>query len=72
MEIDLKYINDKNGNITDVQIPIKKWKELMKRIRQLQAESTIQKDLTIAFDQVGMYKKGEIEKKDISEFLDEL
>jgi hypothetical protein len=72
MEIDLKYINDKNGNITDVQIPIKKWKELLERIRQLQAESTIRKDLTIAFDQVGMYEKGEIEKKDISEILDEL
>ncbi len=72
MEIKIQYLNDKDGNIQAVQIPIKDWKWIQSRFRNLSKELAIKEDLEQALSEVAQMQNGTIKKQTLDEFLLEL
>jgi hypothetical protein len=48
MKIQLQYLNDQEGNLKAVQIPIDEWKKLEKRLKRYEQALQIKEDLTAA------------------------
>jgi hypothetical protein len=66
------FVNDKKGNVKAVQIPIRQWDALTKRIRKYEQALKIKSDLKQAFREVKLMQLGKIKKQTLSQFLDEL
>ena len=69
MKVQLQYLNDQQGNLTAVQIPIEEWKSLRKRCEQA---FQVKEDLTAAFEEVKQMRAGTIPKQSLTDFLNEL
>jgi hypothetical protein len=72
MELHIQYINDTEGNVNSVQIPIRDWNWLQSKIKVMTRELRIKKDLYKAFEEVKLIQKGEMNKQTLSDFLNEL
>ena len=72
MRVQLQYLNDQEGNLTAVQIPIEDWKKLEKRIKKYEQAFQVKEDLTAALEEVKQMRAGKIPKQTLSEFLNEL
>lgn len=72
MELKIQYLNDKDGNVKAVQIPIKEWKWLQSRFRIFSKELSLRKDLEQAISEVTQMQKGNLEKQSFDEFIAEL
>ena len=72
MKLSIQYVNDLNGNTQAVQIPIQQWQELLGKLTEIEKQREIKNDLSIAFHEVKQMQRGEIEKQEFSNFLDEL
>jgi len=72
MEMTIKYLNDANGNIIDVQIPFNEWEKILWKIKKYEQTLKIKDDLTDAFEEVKKMREGKIKKQTLSEFLNEL
>lgn len=72
MELDIQYLNDKNGQVKAVQIPIDEWKWLQSRFTRFSQELMLKKDLVQAFHEVNQISNGKIKKQTLDEFLNEL
>ena len=72
MKIQLKYLNDQEGNPAAVQIPIEDWRKLKERIATYEQAFKVKEDLTTAFEEVKQMRAGRITKQTLSEFLNEL
>ena len=72
MKVQLQYLNDQEGNLTAVQIPIEDWKKLEKRIKKYEQAFQVKEDLASAFEEVKQMRAGKIPKQTLSEFLNEL
>ncbi|MBC8485448.1 MAG: hypothetical protein H8D45_05350 [Bacteroidetes bacterium] len=68
----IKYLNDANGNISDVQIPFNEWEKILWKINKYEQTLKIKDDLTEAFEEVKKMREGKIKKQTLSEFLNEL
>ena len=68
----LQYLNDQQGNLTAVQIPIEDWKKLEKRLEKYEQAFQVKEDLTAAFEEVKQMRSGKIPKQTLSDFLNEL
>jgi hypothetical protein len=66
--MNVQFLSNEKGKVTAVQVPIKDWKELERKINTLEVVNSIKKGLKEA-EQI---KKGEIKAKTIWEVLDEL
>jgi hypothetical protein len=72
MELDIQYLNDKNGDLKAVQIPINDWKWLQSKFKLFSQELTVKKDLIQALFEVEQMRNGKIKKQSLDEFLKEL
>ena len=72
MELDIQYVNDKNGQIKAVQIPIKEWERLQSKFVTFSKELSLKQDLTKAFNEVRLMQAGKLKKQSLGEFLDEI
>jgi len=72
MESYIKYLTDKKGKRTAVQIPYKDWKRLIEENKKLKQLLKVKSDLQEAFQEVEDYKKGKIQLKTLDQLLDEL
>jgi hypothetical protein len=72
MESDVKYLTDKKGKRTAVQIPYEDWKRLTEENKKLKQILKIKSDLQEAFQEVEDYRKGKIQLKTLDQLLDEL
>ena len=72
MELNVQYVNDREGNIKAVQIPIKDWKWLQSKFKLFSQKLTIKKDLLEAFNDVKLMQKGIQKKQTLIDFLNEL
>ncbi len=66
------FVNDQKGNLTAVQIPIKQWDALQKKLSKYEQALKIKSDLKIAFSEVKKMQKGKMKKQTLSEALNEL
>ncbi|MCX6252064.1 MAG: hypothetical protein NTX61_15110 [Bacteroidetes bacterium] len=72
MELNIQYVNDKNGQVKAVQIPIKDWKWLHSKFITFSKELSLRDDLTKAFDEVRLMQTGKMKKQSLGEFLNEI
>ncbi|MCH8317675.1 MAG: hypothetical protein IIA88_04155 [Bacteroidetes bacterium] len=72
MKLSIQYLNDTNGNINAVQIPLTEWKSLMNKLKKYEQTLKVKSDLTEAFEQVEKMRDGKIKKQTLSVFLNEI
>ncbi len=72
MKIHLQYVNDQDGNLKAVQIPIEDWEKLEGILKKYEQTLQVKEDLLTAFDEVRQIRAGKISKQTLSSFLDEL
>jgi hypothetical protein len=72
MKVQLQYLKDKEGNLTEVKKPIEERKKLEKRIKKYEQAFKVKEDLTAAFEEVKQIRAGKIPKQTLSDFLNEL
>ena len=72
MKLSLQYLNDTNGNINAVQIPLTEWKSLLNKLKKYEQTLKVKSDLTEAFEQVKKMRDGKIKKQTLSVFLNEI
>ena len=72
MKIALQYLNDVNGNIQAVQLPLSDWEKLMNKLKKYEQALKLKSDLKEAFDQVTALKQTKGHKQTLNEFLNEL
>lgn len=67
-----EFVNDRKGKVKAVQIPIRQWDALTKKLRKYEQALKIKADLRQAFREVNQMQQGKIRKQTLSQFLDEL
>lgn len=72
MKVQLQYLNDQEGNLKAVQIPIEDWKKLESRMKKYEQAFRVKEDLVSAFEEVKQMRSGKIPKQTLSDFLNEL
>ena len=72
MEFNIQYVNDKDGRVKAVQIPIKDWKWLQSKFVTFSKELSLKKDLAKAFEEVTLMQAGKMKKQSFDDFLNEL
>ena len=72
MKISLQYVNDMDGKIQAVQMPLSEWEKVLNKLRKYEQALKIRSDLTEAFEEVAVLKKQSGRKETLIEFLNEL
>lgn len=72
MKIPVQYVNDADGNVQAVQIPIEEWDKLAEQLRKYEQMLKLKKDLSLAFAQVERIRKGKLKKQTLKELVDGL
>ena len=70
--IALQYLQDENGIVSAVQIPVSDWEKLVASIKTYEQLLQVKSDLDTAFVQVQQIRKGRRPKKELAEALDEI
>ena len=72
MKLELQYLNDVDGNVQAVQLPITDWEKILHKIKKYEQVLKLKSDLQEAFNQVAHLRKTKAKKQTLNEFLDEL
>lgn len=72
MKIPVQYLNDEEGNVKAVQIPVDDWKKVLTKLRKYEQALQIRSDLKEAFEQVASLKARKGHKQTLIEFLHEV
>ena len=72
MKIALQYLNDANGNVQAIQMPLYEWEKILGKLRKYEQALKLKSDLKEAFDQVKALKEVKGKKQTLNEFLEEL
>ncbi len=72
MKTAVHYVNDQEGKIQAVQLPISHWTRLMNRLNKYEQMLKVKSDLTQAFEEVKKMRQGKIKKQSLQDFLNEL
>ena len=70
--ITLQYVQDSDGKIQAVQMPIADWERIVASIREYEQILKVKSDLQTAFGDVRAMQSSKTTKKPLLEFLDEL
>jgi hypothetical protein len=66
--MDIKYLTDKKGRATAVQLSMNDWKAIRKELQK----SSFSKKMQQAFKEIDLIEKGRVKPKSIEQLLDEL
>lgn len=69
MEYSAKYIRDSLGRERAVQISIKSWREIQKKLREREFLTNLRMDIDQALEDVKLYRKGKKKLKTLDEWL---
>ena len=72
MNLELQYLNDIDGNIQAVQLPLTDWEKVLNKLKKYEQALKLKSDLKEAFEQVAVLKKSKKNKQTLTEFLNEL
>ncbi len=72
MNIALQYLSDSNGKTHAVQLTVRDWEKVMRKLKEYEQALHLQSDLNDAFDDVRAMQQNKKRKQSLSEFLDEL
>jgi hypothetical protein len=69
MRLSVQYVNDVQGNVQAVQVPVGEWKRLLKSMRGLEQRLKMKSDLTEALVEVERKRAGKQKMESLDEFL---
>jgi hypothetical protein len=72
MKIPVQYVNDENGNVKAIQVPITEWKKVLTKLKKYEQALSLKTDLSEAFAQVASLRKTQASKETLKEFLNGL
>ena len=72
MKIALQYVNDMDGKIKSVQLPLTEWEKVLNKLKKYEQALKLRSDLKQAFEDVASLKKQKGHKQALNEFLNEL
>ncbi len=72
MKIPLQYVNDENGNVMAVQMPLADWEKVLAKLNKYEQTLHLKSDLKEALAQVAKLKKAKGHKRNLTEFLNEV
>ncbi len=72
MKIALQYLNDIDGNLKAVQLPLTEWEKVLNKLKKYEQALKLKSDLKEAFEQVTIIKNTKEQKQTLNEFLNEL
>ncbi|MBX2973756.1 MAG: hypothetical protein KF797_11670 [Flavobacteriales bacterium] len=71
MKTPMHYVNDADGNVQAVQVPVKEWNALVEKVRHYEQLLKLKRGLTTALEQVERMRAGKLKKKTLKEVLRE-
>ncbi len=72
MKLELQYLNDIDGNIQAVQLPLTDWEKVLNKLKKYEQALKLKSDLKEAFKEVAKLKKSKGYKQTLNDFLNEL
>ena len=72
MKLELQYLNDIDGNIQAVQLPLTDWEKVLNKLKKYEQAFKLKSDLSEAFAEVAKLKKSKGQKQTLNDFLNEL
>jgi transcriptional antiterminator Rof (Rho-off) len=69
MKLPVQYVNDADGNVQAVQIPIKEWEKHVLRVRRYEQLLKLRSDITEALAEVEKMRKGKLKKRTLASIL---
>jgi ferritin len=72
MRLSVQYVNDAEGNVHSVQVPVAEWKKLLKALRGREQEQKIKSDIIAALKEIEEMRKSKTRQQTLQEFLSEL
>ena len=72
MRLSVQYVNDAEGNVQAVQVPVDEWKKLLRALRGRKEELRIKSDISAALREIEEMRKSKARQQTLKEFLSEL
>lgn len=72
MKVPMSTVNDADGNVQAVVIPVEEWKDLVEKIRHYEQMLNIKNTLGKALDQVARMRSGKLKKRTLKEVLQDV
>lgn len=72
MKIELQYLNDMDGNIKAVQLPLTDWERVLNKLKKYEQALKLKSDLKEAFVEIAKLKNSKGHKQTLNEYLNEL
>ncbi len=69
MKLTVQYVNDADGNVQAVQIPIKDWEKHVLKMRRYEQLLKLRSDIVEALSEVERMRKGKLKKRSLSSVL---
>jgi len=65
MKVPMHYVNDAEGNLEAVQIPVVEWEKLMATMKRYEQLLKVRSDLSEALEQVKRMRAGKLRKRSL-------
>jgi len=69
MKIPVQYVNDEDGNVKAIQVPISEWQKVLTKLKKYEQALSLKSDLAEAFEEVAQLKRTKGAKQTLKEFL---
>lgn len=67
----MQYVNDADGNIQAIQIPVEDWNDLVEKVRHYEQLLKLRSTLGTAMKQVTLMRAGKLKKRSLKDLLRE-
>jgi len=71
MKVPVRYVNDADGNVQAIQIPVEDWNALIKKVQHMEQLLKLRAQLSTALDQVQRMRSGRMRKRSLKDVLRE-
>lgn len=71
MKAPISTMNDANGNVQAVVVPVEEWNEMVEKMRHYEQVLKIRSSLGKAMDQVARMRSGKLKKRTLKDVLRE-
>ena len=72
MKVPMRYVNDANGNVQAVQVPVEDWNDLVEKLRHYEQLFKLRSTLGNALTQVARMRSGKLKKRSLKKVLREV
>ena len=71
MKVPVRYVNDADGTVQAVQVPVEDWNELVGKLRHYEQLLKLRSTLSTALSQVARMRSGKLKKRTLKDVLRE-